>query len=224
MRSLALAALVLTLSPPAVADANALCRWTGFCIYLSPGFTLTVVDAETGRPLPDVYAWATWVEYAAHGLGGPLMVQDARSDAEGHVTFPSWGPRLGSRAGLVRGMDPAVIFFKPGRATLVVQNDVPLGASEHAAIRGMSGTAKTVPLEPFRGTAADWVSHLRKLVYPGLTSGISDKQRDEFGALYLRRIEIVARELSKLPADLPEVSSLRGSLQQSERLFRGGRR
>ena len=56
---------------PLTADANPVCRWIGLCLYFSPGFSVTTVDAETGKPLPDVYGWAEWTQYGAHGRGGP---------------------------------------------------------------------------------------------------------------------------------------------------------
>jgi hypothetical protein len=216
----ALAALLLSLSIPIAADANTLCRWTGFCLYLSPGFKLTVVDAETGKPLSDVYAWAEWVQYGAHGIGGPLMVQDASSDAHGRLTFPRWGPTLGSRGGLVRGTDPALMLFKAGYVTLLVENGVPLGASEHAAMRGFSRNGETLRPPPFRGSREQQVEQLRKLVYPALSSGISDNSIEQFRLLYLRRIEIVATELAKLPHDLPEATRLHSALERSTRLFK----
>ena len=97
MRRLATLLITLSLWAPPPADANPFCRWVGLCLYFSPGFDLTVVDAETGKPLPGVYAWAEWVQYGAHGTGGPLVVQDAFSGADGHLTVPRWGPTWGSR-------------------------------------------------------------------------------------------------------------------------------
>lgn len=224
MRTLApFLALLLALSAPTPAQANALCRWTGLCVYLSSGFTLTVVDAETGKPLPDVYAWAEWVQYGAHGVGGPLMVQDATSNTAGRLDFQRWGPTLGSRAGLVRGTDPAVILFKPGYVTLLIENAVPLGASEQATFRGMSRTGETLRLQPFRGSAAEWVDQLRRLVHPGLSSGVSLHQRDQFRRAYLTRTDVVATELARLPTDLADATRLRAAVERDVRFYRGER-
>jgi hypothetical protein len=217
-------ALLLSLWAPAAADASSLCRWTGFCLYLSPGFTLTVVDVETGRPITGVYAWAEWVQYGAHGRGGPLMVQDATSDAAGALTFPHWGPRLGSRGGLLLGIDPAVILFKSGYATLLVENGVPPGASHHAAVRAMSRNRETLRLQPFRGSPAEWVEELRKLVHPALSAGIAATHRDRFRTVYLRRTDLIHAELSALPPDLKEVRQLRSSVERDEQFYRRGSR
>jgi hypothetical protein len=218
-----LAALLVTLSlwAPAPADANPFCRWVGLCLYFSPGFELTVLDAETGKPLSGVYAWAEWVQYGAHGTGGPLVVQDAFSGADGRLTFPRWGPTSGSRGGLPLGRDPAVILFKTGYATLLIQNGVAPGASHHASIRGFSRSGETFKLQPFRGPASVWVDQIQKLVYPALHAYVSDAHRDQFGALYLRRAGIAVEELGKLPRDTPKASDLLGGLQRSARFYRG---
>jgi hypothetical protein len=224
MRSLAALVAVLWLCTPARADANPLCRWLRACAYLSPGFQLTVVDAETGKPLADVYAWAEWVQYGAHGRGGPLMVQNAVSAADGRLTFPWWGPTTGSPGGLVLGIDPAVILFKPGYATRLVQNEPALGASHHAMIRGLSRREDTVGLHPFRGSPAEWVEQLRKLVFPALAAYVSDQARARFRALYLKRLQLAAGELARMPADAVGAAGLRDGLEQDTRFFEGDRR
>ena len=50
---------------------------------------------------------------------------------------------------------------------------------------------------------------------PALTSGVSDGQRDQFSASYLRRLQKVEIEVAKLPQDSPEVLKLRSSLARS---------
>jgi hypothetical protein len=214
--------LLTCLWAPAPTHANVLCRWTGFCLYLSPGFELTVVDAETGQPLPDVYAWAEWVQYGAHGRGGPLMVQDAISDENGRLTFPRWGPTLGSRGGLLLGIDPAVILFKTGYTTLLIHNGVPPGASHHAAIRGMSRNGQSLRLQPFRGSQAEWVEQLRKLAHPALSAGVAERHRDRFRPFYLRKTGRIKAELGTMPPELKDVMRLRSSVERDEQFFRGG--
>jgi hypothetical protein len=221
MRSLAALVMALWLCTPVRGDANPLCRWLGACAYLSPGFQLTVVDAETGKPLADVYAWAEWVQYGAHGRGGPLMVQNAVSGADGRLTFPWWGPTTGSPGGLVLGIDPAVILFKPGYATRLVQNETALGASHHAMIRGLSYREDPVGLQPFRGSPAEWVEQLRKLVFPALAAYVSDAARNRFRTLYLKRLDIVSAEIARLPADVHDAGRLQMGVERDTRFFRG---
>jgi hypothetical protein len=222
MRTLASALTLACLSAPAPADASPLCRWVGPCFYLSPGFQLTVVDAGTGQPLSDVYAWVEWVQYGAHGIGGPLMVQDAVSGADGRLGFPRWGPRLGSRGGLVLGLDPAVVLFKPGYATLLVQNAVALGAGQHAAVRGFSRDGTTVELHRFRGASAQWIGELRRLVHPALSSYVSKASLDRFRALYLNRLRRVEADLARLPSDTDGADAFRSSLQLDRKTLMGG--
>ncbi len=172
--------IVLGLLAPARAEAHVLCSWLAICPYGSPGFTLTVVDAESGNPLADVYAWAEWVQYGGHGLNGPIMIQEAQAGANGRLVFPWWGPRFGYRSGLDIGSDPAVILFKPGYATLIVQNGERPGMRTTDAIRVFTRNGETLRLQRFRGSALEWVAELRRLVHPGLTSFVSDAQRDRF--------------------------------------------
>jgi hypothetical protein len=224
MRSVAALVTLLWVGAPASAEANPLCRWLGLCTYLSPGFELTVVDTETGTPLADVYAWAEWVQYGAHGRGGPLMVQTAISTADGRLTFSWWGPATGSPGGLVLGIDPAVILFKPGYATLLVHNETAPGASHHAMIRGLSRQNQTARLQPFRGTPAEWVEHLRKLVFPALAAFVSDASRNRFRTLYLGRLEIAAGALAGVPPATPGAHALKVGIEQSTRFFGGAPR
>jgi hypothetical protein len=216
-------ALVVLLSfvAPARADAYVLCSWLGVCPYGSPGFTLTVVDAESSKPVPDVYAWAEWVQYGGHGLNGPIMIQEARTGADGGLVFPWWGPRFGYRSGLDIGSDPAVILFKPGYATLIVQNGERPGMRVTDAIRVVTFNGDTVKLQPFRGSPTEWVTELRRLVHPAFTSFITDAQRERFRAAYLRRLEYGESESAKLPQGTTEVSQFRSSLKQDRRFLTG---
>jgi hypothetical protein len=213
MRHLAALLVVLWLGAPAPAEANPFCRWVGLCLYMSPGFELTVVDAETGTPLPEVYAWAEWVQHGAHGIGGPLVVQDGFSGADGRFTFPRWGPRFGSRGGLLLGTDPAVILFKPGYGTLLIENGVALGASQHASIRGFSRSGASFTLRPFRGSSSEWVEQLRKLSHPALHGYVSDAHIREYRPLYLRRLALVDTDVAKMPPDAADVIRFRSSLE-----------
>src|SRR5262249_26285873 len=139
--------------------------WLGVCPYMSPGFTLTVVDAESGKPVSDVYAWAEWVQYVGHGLNGPLMVQEARSGPDGRLVFPWWGPRLGSRGGLDIGADPTVVLFKPGYATFIIQNGERPGMDLIDTMRAVTFDDTAVRLQSFAGTLDERVRQLRELAF-----------------------------------------------------------
>jgi hypothetical protein len=218
-------ALLLLLVSPLPTEANVLCRWVGICLYLSRGFEITVVDAETGQPLSGVYAWAEWVQYAAHGTNGPLMIQEATSGADGRLTFPAWGPTRGSGAGLDLGSDPAVILFKSGYATRLVQNEVALGADHLAAYRTFTKTGVPLALQPGGGSVAERVSQLQRLIYPiGLSARVSDDQRAQFRSLYLHRLTIVSDELKSLPSNTSDVIQFRSALELTARLLNGDQR
>jgi hypothetical protein len=220
-RLVAALALALGLLSPTRADAYMLCSFLGICPYFSPGFSLTVVDAESGKPVEGVYAWAEWVQNASHGLNGPIMIQEATSDVAGRLSFPRWGPRLGYRAGLDIGADPAVILFKAGYLTQIVGNGERPGVGVTDAIRGFTHNGETLRLELFRGSPAEWVTQLRRLVHPALTSFVSDAQRDKFRPSYLKRLEHAERETEKLPQDIPEIREFRSSLRADRRFLTG---
>lgn len=221
MRRLAALLITVYLWAPTPAEANPVCRWLGLCLYFSPGFELTVVDSQTGKPLPGVYAWAEWVQYGAHGIGGPLIVQDAVSDVGGRLKFPRWGPTRGSGAGMPRGTDPAVILFRSGYVTLLVENGVERGASHLAFVRGSSHHGQTLTLQPFQGSDDAWVAQVRKMLYPTIHGFVSNAHRDRFGDLYRRRAELGLDELAKLPRDTPGVASLVNVIGRSMRFYRG---
>jgi hypothetical protein len=222
-RAIILAVLLLLVSPLPT-EANVLCRWIGVCLYLSRGFEITVVDAETGKPLPGVYAWAEWVQYAAHGTNGPLMIQEATSGADGRLTFPAWGPTRGSGAGLDLGSDPAVILFKSGYATLLVQNEVPLGADHLAAFRTFGRSGQTLRLERFAGPVAERLRQLKTLAFSPYMGRVSVVQSAQFRNPYLKRLDLVEAELAELPRDSIEVTEFRTSLKLDRRFWNGERR
>ena len=215
MRRMILFVFVLLLSAPPPTEANPLCRWFGLCLYSSRGFELTVVDAETGRPLPGVYAWAEWVQYGYHGTNGPLMIQEASSGETGCLTFPAWGLRQGSRAGLELGSDPAVILFKSGYKTLLVQNDVPPEPDEFTSTRTFTKTAEAIRLAPFHGTADEWVEQLERLASPAITGRVSLEQIAQFRPQYLRRANIVLVEANGLPSMTTTVTQFKSSIEKT---------
>ena len=198
MRQLLLAIFVLLTSLIAVSTAQAdpLCQSSGYCVYESPGFKITVVDRETGQPLADVHALAEWVQQALYGTSGPLMVQDAVSGPDGLLTFPAWGPIEGSTSGLVLGQDPVITLFTPGYSTMVVNNA--RGSDGKASVRGFARDEQTFKLDPFKGSPEEWLEQLKQ-VGVGRANRITDEQRLQFRDAYLNRLRRVSSERSKLP-------------------------
>jgi len=221
-RLVAVVALLGLLSPTRV-DAHILCSFIGVCPYFSPGFTLTVVDAESGKPVADVYAWAEWVQNASHGLNGPIMIQEATSDEAGRVSFPWWGPRFGYRAGLDIGADPAVILFKSGYATMIVYNGERPGMRLTDAIRVFTKNAETIRLPPFGGSVDERLGQIRTVVFSPAMGRVSDDQAAGFRAIYLRRFDLAMAELRLLPSESEAVARLRASLERDRQFFAGDR-
>lgn len=187
------------------AEADVMCQWFGYCVYESPGFTIKVVDKETGQPLADVHALVEWAQYGYHGRGGPLMVQDAVSGPDGLLTFPAWGPIRGSTAGLVLNQDPVITLFKQGYNTLLI-NNMP-GTDEKARVRGFTQDGQTFKMEPFRGTPDNWVKELKEAAYPRYSAGQSDAQLRQFVNSYLNRRRRVWAEFQKVPRTTREMEN-----------------
>ena len=223
-RPLAAFLIVLGLLAPARAEAHVLCSWLALCPYGSPGFALTVVDAESGNPLADVYAWAEWVQYGSHGVNGPIMIQEAQAGANGRLVFPWWGPRFGYRSGLDIGSDPAVILFKPGYATQIVQNGERPGMRTTDAIRVFTRNGETLRLQRFAGSIDERVRQLRALAFSPTMGRMSDDQAAQFRALYLTRFDLATAELDRLPQASEPVTRLRSSLELDRTFFTGARR
>ena len=224
MRILLSVIVVLSLSNPLTADANPVCRWIGLCVYLSPGFVVTVVDAETGKPLPEVYGWAEWTQYGAHGRGGPLMVQDAT----GSTARPS-PPFL---AGVQASAPPAASCSDSTRRSSCSSRGTRRSWSRTACRRAPTTTQQSAAcLAMANGSASshsggrrcNGSSSCRQLVFPALSYG-SEADGQRFQDVYLRRLEHVESQLTQLPSHVPEVASLRSSLELERRHFAGGRR
>src|SRR5262245_31028946 len=172
------------------------------CMFESPAFTFTVVDAETRRPLADVHAL---VEWQVHGLGGrlngPLMVMDAVTQSDGVLAFPAWGPMEGPPGGIGIGRDPIITVFKTGYKALLINNASPPGTKETERVRRFYRDGGTFALEPFRGTPEDWLKELDR-VYAGIAFPRSDEQSLQFRTEYLNRLRRVWAEREKIPASV----------------------
>jgi hypothetical protein len=100
---------------------------------------------------------------------------------------------------------------------------VPLGADHLTAYRTFTKTREPLGLQPFRGSVAKRVDHLRQLVFPALTGRVSTDQIAQFRAQYLRRVTTVTDELGLLPSGEAEVARLRSSLDLAARFLQGER-
>src|SRR5712691_11750842 len=100
--------LICTLVWPLWAQAEQPCDVVSMpCAFEALPFKLTVVDAKTQHPLPDVHALAEWrMEGVGGRANGPLMVKDTVSGSDGLISFDAWGPIQGPWTGLVIGCKP----------------------------------------------------------------------------------------------------------------------
>lgn len=177
------------------------CGALGHCPYEGVPFRFTVVDAETGQPLPEVHALAEWVLEGFHGVNGPLMVQDAVGGPDGVIAFPAWGPITGPPSGLRIRLDPAITLFKPGYQVLPIFNSYIVESVEKTQtlrVRRFDPDGATFKLERFRGTAEEWLKELQKAAYPGFMGRASAEQIGPYARHYIARIRRVLAERKKI--------------------------
>lgn len=192
--------------------------------YESPGFTLRVVDKETGLPLADVHALAEWISYGMWGQKAAVMAQDAASGPDGLLVFPPWGPTRGYEPGLMHQYDPVITLFKPGyilpppngRGARLLYNRPLPGVNERTRVRRFANDGGTVAMEPFRGGLDEWVQHLSDLAYPSTGGGVATpEERRHFGVAYRNRRLRVKAELERLPRERGDVQMLLQELNRN---------
>lgn len=210
--------LVLIFPTSQRVEANVVCEWFWYCVYESPGFRITVVDGESGKPIPDVHALATWVQYGPHGGGGPLMAQEAVSGPDGALIFQPWGPLHGSKTGLELNQDPVISLFRPGYKLMLI-NNAP-GRDPTARARGLTQNGRTFSMEPFRGASEQWVKELEGAAFP--MSGPSASAPENVPRAYLSRKQRVKTEIEKLPPNRKDVARLLDAVQRSMKFLEEG--
>jgi len=190
------------------------------CMYEGLPFSVTIIDAETRAPLPDVHVLAEWVMWGHGGRNGPLIVQDAVTNSAGIATFPKWGPIRGYAAGLVEGYDPVVSFFKPGYEVAIVENRVPPLRDADERVRRFNQDGEVFVMSRFRGTAQSWTEELRAA--PRRSTRISEDSLRQFRVPYLNRLRRVYEEYLLLP-DAMRDQALRQTLVEHDLRILEGR-
>jgi len=194
------------------------------CTFEGLPFKITVIDAETRKPLADVHALAEWQIHGAGGrLNGPLMVLDAASGLDGTLAFPGWGPIDGPVTGLGIGRDPVITLFKSGYKALVINNADPPGTPETQRVRKFYQGGRTYELEPFRGSPDQWLEQLREVVL-GLAVPRSDESTLRFRNAYLNRLMLVSSERPKLPVEHQRPGNFFWHVDRSLKLLEEGHR
>jgi hypothetical protein len=131
-------------------------------VYSAKEIRVTVVEAETGKPLEGAIVVAQWVLFMSnpvHGDHGPrLYVTEAITNAEGKLYIPGWGPKPNPRYPFTSliDRDPMLSFLKPGFRPLVIQNRW----DRNDSVRFSEWDGKTIKLERFIGTDAEWAKEL----------------------------------------------------------------
>ncbi len=131
-------------------------------IYRAEAIEGWVVDAETGKPLDGVIIVANWELRGGLEAGIPveqLQIFETVTDQNGRYSFPAWGPKLAKNIGILKGNSPGILLFKPGYKF-----------GGHSNVYWQTyGTEKffwnkkTLKLQPFKGTPAEYAKDLRSL-------------------------------------------------------------
>ena len=217
--------LLASLVPPIAAAPEQPCEVVPMpCTFEGLPFKITVIDAETRKPLADVHALAEWQMHGAGGrLNGPLMVLDAASGLDGTLAFPGWGPIDGPVMGLGIGRDPLITLFKSGYKALVINNADPPGTPETQRVRKFYQDGRMYELEPFRGSPDQWLEQLREVVL-GLAVPRSDESTLRFRNAYLNRLMLVSSERTKLPVEHQRPGNFFWHVDRSLKLLEEGHR
>jgi len=123
-----------------------------------------VVDAQTGTPLEGVIAVAHWQLNGGFEGGTPvkeLQILETVTDRTGRYSFPAWGPRF-ALTGYLEEYAPSILFFKPGYKFLGVSNDHWYPGMDTSK---SDWSGRTVKLEPFKGTLAQYAEHMSSFNY-----------------------------------------------------------
>ena len=217
--------LLVSLVSPIAAAPEQPCKVVPMpCTFEGLPFKITVIDAETRKPLADVHALAEWQIHGTGGrLNGPLMVLDAASGLDGTLAFPGWGPIDGPVTGLGIGRDPVITLFKSGYKALVINNADPPGTPETQRVRKFYQGGRTYELEPFRGSPDQWLEQLREVVL-GLAVPRSDESTLRFRNAYLNRLMLVSSERPKLPVEHQRPGNFFWHVDRSLKLLEEGHR
>ena len=131
-------------------------------VYHAEAIEGWVVDAETGKPLEGVIIVAHWELKGGLEGGIPiaeLQILETVTDANGRYFFPAWGPTVIPPTGYLGGDSPGLMLFKSGYRSRGFSNLY----SETYGTSTFFYNKKTLKLERFRGTPAEYAEHLSSL-------------------------------------------------------------
>jgi len=209
--ALLLAVSVLGLAASALGQndrSDPLCPHIVACQYEAPAFTIRVVDQQTGQPLADVHAIASWLIYGFHGRRGIMMALEAVSGPDGQLSFPAWGPIKSGTEGMVAERDPIISLFRPGYRTRLIYNSTPVGRAGTARVHAFDQPGGTFDLLSFQGDASLEIAELRKGADPLEGASLSEDDPSAFRRAYANRLRRVWTEAERLPYRSADLESL----------------
>jgi hypothetical protein len=215
-------AWVVGLAASASGQSDPLCPHIVACEYEAPAFTIRVVDQQTGQPLADVHAIASWVFYGGPRRRGLLMVLEAVSGPDGWISFGGWGPVRSGVEGLLPGNDPLISLFRPGYRAQFVYNATPLGQPHTVRVHAFDQAGQTFELMQVPLAPAETIAELWKAVDPFEGATLSQFDSPSIRRAYLNRLRRVRVEAERLPRHLPDHEHLLWAIDSGIRLFESG--
>jgi hypothetical protein len=131
-------------------------------IYYANSIEARVIDARTGGPVQGAIVTANWQLEGGIESGiaiDQLKILETTTDVNGKFTIPGWGPKF-SFHGHASFKWPQILVFKSGYKSLRLTNE-PRSGSQFTT--SSDWNAKTITLENFAGTLAEYVEHLSSL-------------------------------------------------------------
>ncbi len=204
-----LVASVLGLTASALGQndkSDPLCPHIVACLYEAPGFSIRVVDQQTGQPLADVHAIAAWLVYDRRR--GVLMALEAVSGPDGQLSFPAWGPVKSGVEGMIAGRDPLISLFRPGYRARLIHNATPVGQPDAARVHAFNQAGSTFELSLFRGTPSETIVELQKAADPLEGTSLSDQDPLPFRRAYANRLRLIKAEADRIAGQSRDLDTL----------------
>ena len=182
----------------------------GAFIYYANSIEARIVDAQTGNPVQGAIVTANWQLEGGFESGiavDQLKILETVTDAYGKFTIPAWGPKFTIR-GHASFKWPQILVFKPGYKSLRLTNEARSGSQYTTS---SDWNAKTIKLESFTGTLAEYVEHLSSLssTLENVGYNIGDQSGDWCG---WRSFPRMLRALDDLEARLRSVDVRQGTV------------
>jgi hypothetical protein len=179
-------------------------------VYYANAIEARVVDALTGKPVQGAILVANWQLEGGFESGiavDQLKILETVTDVNGKFTIPAWGPKFAFH-GRASFKWPQILVFKSGYKSLRLTNE-PKSGSQFTTMSEWNG--KTIALESFAGTLAEYVEHLASLssTLENVGYNIGDQSGDWCGWKSFPRM---LRALDDLEARLRSADVRRGTV------------